>query len=123
MEGMEESIFMRDGWMREVVVAEFNIVRDEEGFGGGVDDLEAAVVFQGGADVEGVAGAEGPGGLGGGLVVDEDAAADGDEGGGVKVEGSVEVLPCGREGGDGGLAEEVERELGLRGDLFPQVVG
>ena len=40
---------MRDGWMRKVIVAEFNSVGDEEGFGGGADYLEAAVVFQGGA--------------------------------------------------------------------------
>ena len=39
VEGMEESIFVRDGWMREVVVAEFNSVGDEEGFGGGVNNL------------------------------------------------------------------------------------
>ena len=63
--------------MREVVVAKFNSAGDEEGFGGGVDDLEAVVVFQGGADVEAVAGTEVPGGSGGGLVLDKDAAADG----------------------------------------------
>ena len=95
---MEELIFVRDGWIRKVVVAEFNSVGDEEVFGGGVEDLEVEVVFQGGADVEAVAGAEGPGGSGGGLVVDEDAEANGAEGGGVKVEGIIEVLPCGREG-------------------------
>ena len=64
VEGMEESIFVRDGWMCEVVVAEFNSVGDEKGFVGGVDDLEAAVVFQGGANVESVVGAEVPGGSG-----------------------------------------------------------
>ena len=42
-------------------------------------------MVQGGADVEDVAGAEGPGGLGEGPVVDEDAAANGAEVGGVKV--------------------------------------
>ena len=51
---------MCDGWMRKVVMAEFNSVGDKEGFGGGVDNLEAAVLFQGGADVEAVADAEGP---------------------------------------------------------------
>ena len=45
--------------------------------------MEAAVVFQGGANVDAVTGAEGPGGSDGGLGVDEDAAADGAEGGGV----------------------------------------
>ena len=29
VEGMEGLIFVRDGWMREVVVAEFNSVGDE----------------------------------------------------------------------------------------------
>ena len=41
------------------------------------------------------------------------------EGGGVKVERAVEVFPCGCEGGDGGLAEEVEGELGLREEFVP----
>ena len=71
-------------------------------------------MLQGGADVEAVTGAEGPGESGGGLGVDEDVAADGAEGGGVEVEGAIELLPCGREGVDIGLAEEFERELGLR---------
>ena len=85
MEGVEEAIFVCDGWMRKVVMAEFNSVGDKEGFGGGVDNLEAAVVFLGGADVKAVAGAEGPGGAGGGLVVYEYATSDGAEGGGVEV--------------------------------------
>ena len=66
---MEEAIFMCGGWMRKVFMAEFNSVRDKEGYGDVVDDLEAAVVFQGGADVEAAAGAEVPGGAGGGFVV------------------------------------------------------
>ena len=40
--------------------------------------------------------------------MDEDAAADGDKGGSNEVEWAIEVLPCGREVGDVGLAEEVE---------------
>ena len=87
---------------------EINGVGDKGGFCGDVDDLEAAVVLQGGADVEAVADAEVPGGAGGGLVVDEYAASDGAEGGGVEVEGAIEVFPSGYEGGDGGLAEEAE---------------
>ena len=105
---MEEAIFVSGGWLRKVVMAEFNSVGDKDGFGGGVDDLEAAVVLQGGADVEAVAGAEGSGGAGGGIVVYEYAASDGAEEGGVEVEGAIEVFPCRCEGGDGGLAEEVE---------------
>ena len=105
---MEEAIFVCDGWMRKVVMGEFNIVGDKEGFGGGFNDLEAVVVFQGGADVEAIAGAEGPGGAAGGLVVYEYVASDGAKGSGVKVEGAIEVFLCGCEGGDGGLVEEVE---------------
>ena len=76
MEGVEEAIFMSDGWMCKVVMAEFNSVGDREGFCGGVDNLEAAVVLQGGADVEAVSVAEGPGGTGGWLVVYEYAESD-----------------------------------------------
>ena len=65
-------------------------------------------MFQDGADVEAVTGAEGPGGLGGGIGVDGGVAANGSEGGGVEVEGAIEGIPCGREGGYAGLAEEVE---------------
>ena len=108
MKGMEEAIFVSEGWLLKVGMAELNSVGDKEGFCGGVDNLGAAVVFQGRADVEAVAGAEGPGGAGGGLVVYEHAASDGAEGGGIEVEGAIEVFPCGCEGGDGGLAEEVE---------------
>ena len=61
--------------------------------------------------------------MGGGIVVHEDAAANGVKGGGVEVKGAIEVLPWGLDGGDGGLAEEVEQELCLREELVPQVVG
>ena len=108
VKGVEEAICVSRGWLREVVMAELNGVGDKGGFCGGVDDLESAVVLQGGADVESVAGAEGPRGVGGGLVVDEYASSDGVEGSGVKVEGAIEVSQCGCEGGDGGLAEEVD---------------
>ena len=65
-------------------MAELNDVRDKGGFSCGVYYLEAAILLQGGADVEAVAGAEGPGGTGGGLIVDEYTASDGAKGGGVK---------------------------------------
>ena len=56
--------------------------------------LEAAVVFKGRTDVEAVAGTEGPGGAGGGIVVDEYATSDGAEEGGAEVEAAIEVFPC-----------------------------
>ena len=68
---MEEAIFVSECWLLKVVMAELNGVGDKDIFCGGIDNLEAAVVFQGEADVEAVAGAEGPGGAGGGLVVYE----------------------------------------------------
>ena len=100
-------------------MAELNGVGDKGVFSCCVYYLEAAVVLQGGDDVESVAVAEGPGGAGGWLVVNEYAASDGAEGGGVKVEGAIEVFPSGSEGGNGGLAEKVEGDLGLREDFSP----
>ena len=44
MKGVEEAIFVSGGWLRKVVMAELNSVGDKDGFFGGVDDLEAAVV-------------------------------------------------------------------------------
>ena len=51
--------------------------------------------------------------------MNEDAASDGAKGGGVEVAGDIEVLPSGSEGGDGGLAEKVEGEFGLREEFVP----
>ena len=105
---MDEAIYVSGGCLREVVMAELNSVRDKGGFYCGVNYLEAAVVLQGWDDVEAVAGAEGPGVAGGGIVVDGYAASNGAKGGGVEVEGVIEVFPSGNEGGCSGLAEEVE---------------
>ena len=98
---------------------ELNSVRDKGGFSCGFYYLEAAVVLQGRADVEAVVSAEGLGGAGGWLVVDEYAASDGAEGGGVKVEGAVEVFPSRSEGGNSGMAKKVDEELGLQEDIVP----
>ena len=54
--------------------------------------------------------------------MDDDRAADWDDGGGVKVEGSVEVFPGRHVRGKGGLAEEVQGEFGLREELVPEEV-
>ena len=51
--------------------------------------------------------------------MNEYAASDGAEGGGVKVEGAIEVFLCGKEGSDGELVEKVEGEFGLREELVP----
>ena len=44
--------------------------------------------------------------------MNEYTASNGDDGGGVEVEGAIEVFPSGSEGSNGGLAEKIERELG-----------
>ena len=49
----------------------------------------------------------------------EDAAAYGAEGGGVEVEGAIEVFPSGKEESDSGLEEKVEGEFGLREEFVP----
>ena len=51
--------------------------------------------------------------------MNEDAAAYGDKGGGVEFEGAIELLPSGKEGSDGGLAEKVEGEFVLREEFSP----
>ena len=89
-------------------MAELNGVGDKGGFSCGVYYLEAAVVLQDRANVEAVASAESPGGAGGGLVVYEYAPSNGAKGGGFEVEGAIEVLPSGSEGGNGVLAEKFE---------------
>ena len=62
---------------------------------------------------------EGPEGAVGWLVMNENAASYGAEGGGVKVEGDMEVFPSENEGSDGGLAEKVEGEFDLREEFVP----
>ena len=52
LEGVDDSILCGDGGLREVVVQDLDGVRDDEGFGGGVNDLEAVVVVEVGANCE-----------------------------------------------------------------------
>ena len=75
------------------------------------------------AQVESVASSLVPGQAFAWLGVDDDFASDGAEGCCCKVEGSIEVLPRRNAGIDGGLAEAVERELGLLEECVPHVSG
>ncbi len=68
-------------------MTEFYCVRDDERLCEGVNYLEAAIVFEGWADVKPVAATKGPGQACVGFAVDDDRAAGGADGGGVKVEG------------------------------------
>ena len=77
-------------------------------------------MLEGGADGEASAAAVFPCFAGARLGVYDDRAVERGDRRGVEVEGAVEVLP-GRHGrGDGGLADEVERGLGLEKELVPQ---
>ena len=79
-------------------------VGDKEGFGVGIDDLEAVVVVESGSNVEARASMESPGESRGGFVVDDDWTSHGAQQGGIIVEGSMEVFPGGKGQGNGGLA-------------------
>ena len=90
-DGVCDAVGRSDGGLREIGVAELDGVREDRRFGDFVDEMKAAVVFGGVADVEAVAAAEIPSGACGWFVVDEDAATEGADGGGIIVEGAVEV--------------------------------
>ncbi len=68
-------------------------VRDVEGFVLGVDDKVAAVMFKGDAKVEAIGAVEVPGAACRWFVVFDDRAAKWQKGGGVVVEGAIEVFP------------------------------
>ena len=55
--------------------------------------------------------------------MDDERAANWSGGGGIKVEGAVEVFPGIYIRGKGGLVEEVQGEFGLREELVPEEVG
>ena len=55
--------------------------------------------------------------------MDDERAANWSDGGGIKVEGAVEVFPGIYIRGKGGLVEEVQGEFGLREELVPEEVG
>ena len=76
--------------------------------GDGTNHMESLVVLERRANVEAMASLEVPRQAGVRIVVYDDQVADGADGGDVEVERVIEVFPCGSEGGDGGLAEEVE---------------
>ena len=104
---MKNTVFVSDSRLSEVVVAELDSVGEEKGLGGGVDDMEAMIVLEGGPHVETIAATEGPGLERAGLVVDDNRASDGANGSVVKVEGAVVVFPGGHVGDEGGSSKEI----------------
>lgn len=80
----------------------FYCVGDDEGFGVSIDNLEATVVGESGANVETVSAPEGPRCSLVRFVVDDDGATAGTNGRCIKVEGRlVVVFPGGHGRGDG----------------------
>ena len=55
--------------------------------------------------------------------MDDDQASNWTDGGGVEVEGAVEVFPGRHVRGKGGMAEEVQGEFGLKEEFSPEEVG
>ena len=110
---MDDPVVWSDLWLGEVVVEDFVGVGDEDGLAGGINDLKAAVVLEGGANGEASTAAVVPCLAGTRLGVDDDWAAERGDARGIEVEEAIEVLPGRYGGGNVGLAEEVEHQLGL----------
>ncbi len=79
-----------------------------KGLGFGIDDMMAAVMLKGDANIESVRATEVPGAVSGWLIVGDDGATEWEERGGIVVEGAMEVFPGRHAWRDEGLAEEVE---------------
>ena len=102
---------------------ELDGVGEEEHFGGAIDNVKTAEVMEGRADVESMAAAKVPGLTGAWFVVDDDATSGRPNEGGVVVGRAIEVVPGRHVGSEGGLAEEVNSEFGLREKFCPEVSG
>ena len=110
---MDNEIFRCEDRSDQLIMPKLDDVGEEEHFGGAIDNVEAAEVMEGRADVESMAAAEVPGITGAWFVVDGDATAGRPNEGGVVVERAIELVPGGNVGSKGGLEEEVESEFGL----------
>jgi hypothetical protein len=107
-EAVDNGVGWCDSWDGELVMTKVDCVGDVEGLGFGVDDVMAAVMLKGDANMESVRAAEVQSAAGGWLVVDDDGAAKWQERSGIVVEGAIEVCPGWHAWRDGGLVEEVE---------------
>ena len=123
VEGVDNSVLLSDLWLGEIIVEDFDGIGDEGRLSGGINDLKAEIVLEGGADGKASAAAVVPCFAGDRLGVDDDRAAEWGDGRGVEVEWPVEVFPGGDSGGDIGLLEEVEHQLGLGKELVPKELG
>ena len=83
------------GRLGQIGVTELDGVREQQGLGDFVHDVKAAVVVEGGADVETVACPKVPGLACIWIVMNENLAAEWAEWGGIVAVGDVEVFPSG----------------------------
>ena len=104
---MNNSVLGSDLWLGELFVEYLDSVEDDDGFCCCIDDLEAAVVLERGADGETFAAADVPIFAGAWFGMDDYLADKRSYVNGVEVEGDVEVLPGGDGKGNVGLSEEV----------------
>ena len=110
----------RDG---DGVMAYIDGVGDNYGLRFEVNGLLAEVVFERYTHPESILAAEIPGVVMDRFLVDDNWASQINEGGGVVVEGTVEVLPGRNFGVEGGLAKQVEQQLSLWKEMAAQVSG
>ena len=89
---MGDTVSGGNGRMGKIRVTEFDGVGEQQGLGGVVHDVKAAVLVEGGADVEAVTGPKVPRLASVGLVVDEGFASKRANWCGVVAMGAAEVL-------------------------------
>jgi hypothetical protein len=75
VEAVDDGVSWCDSWDGEVVMTEVGSVQDAEGLGFGINNLMAAVMLKGDANVKSVTAAEVPGAVGGWFIVGDDGAA------------------------------------------------
>ena len=93
IKSMNDAIPFCDSGLGKIIMHKIHHVREEEGFGGGVDYVEAALVIESGADVEAFVEMEVPSLVSVGIVVDENWASHRDDVHYIVVERSMVVIP------------------------------
>jgi hypothetical protein len=96
VDGVKYSVFVGNAGRSEVVMPKFNCVGDDKSFGVRVYYFEATIVGESWPDVEAISASEGPRCPLVGFVVNDDRAATGADGCGIKVEGGLVVEFPGR---------------------------
>ena len=94
VEGVDNAVAFADCWLGEVIVQELEGVGEQECLGGAVDNVEAAVMFECGSNIEPAAAAEVPSFADAWFVVDDYGASNRSHWGGIEGEGDVHMLPC-----------------------------